>query len=366
MTSSAVTPETVDKWALDSQGPVALHMRQKLLPVEGVGDGQGAILFPPTYAGERKGDSGYNIDELWDGTSVATVDSVGSQANRMEPLFKEAEFARLVPQVEIKFGESKAVSLLDVGHRLADAAVRNTDKVEDVRNAFEAWLNGDAGPIAKLAPTSIVFGVWDSRGGGAKLPRILQAVVRAWDVKRIHRSAQYIPPVDYSALNVFSPDDKEKAEGSRTTALAELGYVHVPNTGPGGIAVRGPIVRDVTVNLVALRRIRAASETDKLRRYILGLSLVAATHGFDGFLRQGCLLTLDPSHSAVWQTVLRARNEISGAIGPVEAPHSAARDDAGVAALRQGSRGGRGRRRAAMWGCIGRPDAPVISLRALT
>ncbi len=64
--------------------------------------------------------------------------------------------------------------------------------------------------------------------------------------------------------------------------------------------------------------------------------------------------------------VLRARNEISGAIGPVEAPHSAARDDAGVAALRQGSRGGRGRRRAAMRGCIGRPDAPVISLRALS
>lgn len=305
-TATRATKEIVDKWATDTNGPVALHLRQKLLPAEGIVEGQGAVLFPPTYAGARGGESGYNIDDLWDGRSVATVDSVGSQANRMEPIFKEKEFAELVPQIEIKFNDQTKVSLFEVGHRIADAAVRNTNGSEDVREAFEAWLKGDAVPMAKLAPTSILFGVWDSREGGAKLPRVVQSVIRAWDVKPLRRSAQYGPPVDYSALEVFTPDDKEKAEGSKTSPLAERGYVHVPNTGPGGIVARGPILRDTTINLVALRRLPSASESDKLRRYVLGLSLVAATHGFDGFLRQGCLLTLDPSdNKPAWQTVNR-------------------------------------------------------------
>jgi hypothetical protein len=41
------------------------------------------VIFPPTYA-----DIGYNIDTLADGTRVATIDTVGSQANRLEPIFK--------------------------------------------------------------------------------------------------------------------------------------------------------------------------------------------------------------------------------------------------------------------------------------
>ena len=79
-------------WADGDQGPVALHMKQKLLPVEG----DGGVIFPPTYA-----DIGYNIDTLSDGTKVALIDSVGSQANRMEPIFKRAPYSELVPQIEI-------------------------------------------------------------------------------------------------------------------------------------------------------------------------------------------------------------------------------------------------------------------------
>src|SRR5438552_14871834 len=78
-----VTSELLDTWATDPKGPVALHLKQKLLPVESV-DGDEGIIYPPTYA-----DIGYNIDTLSDGTRVALIDSVGSQANRMEPIFKE-------------------------------------------------------------------------------------------------------------------------------------------------------------------------------------------------------------------------------------------------------------------------------------
>lgn len=73
-----LTEELLDHWATDPKSAVALHLKQKLLPVEAMEGDQG-IVFPPTYA-----DIGYNIDSLA-GAKVATIDSVGSQANRMEP-----------------------------------------------------------------------------------------------------------------------------------------------------------------------------------------------------------------------------------------------------------------------------------------
>jgi CRISPR-associated protein Csb1 len=299
-----LTSDTLDKWATDMTGPVALHMKQHLLPVEG----EGGVIFPPTYA-----DVGYNIDTLSDGTRVATIDSVGSQANRLEPVFKSAPtgqpenlLAKLVPQITIKVSDSLSVSIFEVGHRLGDALVRSTDLATEAKQAFEALLKGDASPLAKLAPTSLVFGAWDSRDTSAKLPRIVQSVIRAWDVQELTRSAQYNPPVDYAALEVFSEEDKAKAEGNNKSPLAQRGFVHVPSgKAPGGVAARGPIVRDVTINLIALRRLHSAERADELRRYVLGLSLVAATEPLDGFLRQGCLLTPDPTAPNQWVAVQR-------------------------------------------------------------
>jgi CRISPR-associated protein Csb1 len=292
-----LTENEFDTWVDDRHGPVALHLKQTLLPVEG----EGGVIFPPTYA-----DVGYNMDELSDGTTVVTIDSVGSQANRMEPIFKRAPLADLVPQVEIGYGNDKVLSIFEAGHRLGDAVIRSTELQEPAQTAFRLLLdNGDAAAIAKLAPTSLVFGVWDSRDTQAKLPRIVQSVVRAWDVTPLRRSAQYTPALDYAALEVFSEEDKQKAEGRAESPLAQRGFVHVPATGaPGGVVARGPIVRDTTVNLVALRRLDGENGA-ALRRYILGLSLAAAIEPMDAFLRQGCLLVPDTNVPAQWVLVGR-------------------------------------------------------------
>jgi CRISPR-associated protein Csb1 len=302
-TPLAVSNQPMDSWADDPKGPVALHLKQKLLPVEG----KGAVIFPPTYA-----EIGYNIDDLSDGTKVVTIDSVGAQANRMEPIFKAVAsgaanpLAKLVPQIDITYSNEKVISILEAGHRLGDAIVRSSDLRDQAKQAFERFLDaGDASVIAKLAPTSLVFGVWDSRDTHAKLPRIVQSVIRAWDIVKITRSAQYNPPIDYAALEVFSEEEKAKQEGDPKTPLAKRGFVHVPATGaPGGVVANGPIERDITVNLVALRRL-GGDNAEALRRYILGLALVAATDEPDGFLRQGCLLTLDPAAPGQWVAVAR-------------------------------------------------------------
>jgi CRISPR-associated protein Csb1 len=323
-TATTLTTKMIDRWADDPKAAVALHLRQKLVPIEG----HDGVVFPPTYAFADKERLPYQIDKLSDGSKVAQLDSVGAQANRMEPLFKsprpgqpENPLASLVPQVEIDLGEGKTVSILDAGHRLGDAIVRASSLQDQARAAFTDWrVRGDATGIARLAPTSLVFGAWDSRGEHAKAPRIVQAVVRAWDVDVLTRSAQYNPPVDYSALDVFSDEDKEKAEGDAKNPLAKRGFVHVPAVGShGGVIVRGGIHRDVTINLIALRQLDGQDGV-ALRRYILGLSLVAAAEPLDGFLRQGCLLTLDHEDSGPgWTEVQRTGQRISVDLTPASA-----------------------------------------------
>src|SRR5690625_4405297 len=111
---------TIQSWATDPKGPVALHLKQTLTSVECIDPQQDkCVIYPPTYA-----DIGYNIDEMRNGTKVALVDSVGSQANRMEPIFlsNETDMAKwLVPQISIKINDDTTLSLLELAHRGADA-----------------------------------------------------------------------------------------------------------------------------------------------------------------------------------------------------------------------------------------------------
>ncbi|GAB4557456.1 MAG: type I-U CRISPR-associated RAMP protein Csb1/Cas7u [Haliangiales bacterium] len=307
MSTEPVTAAQLNQWT-ETSDAVALHIEQRLAPVEG----PGAVFFPPTFASSVKGQEGqYCIDTLADGTKVALVDSVGSQANRMEPLFLEDRFRHLVPQITIAYGDAKKgtdgeLSLLKAGHRLGDAVVRCTALKDEAQQAFQTLLRaGDATALAKLGPTSLVFGVWDSRDTMAKVPRLVQSTIRAWDVSVLKRSAQYEPALDYTAFDVFTEKEKEKAEGSSSNPLAQRGFVHVPSTDThGGVIASGPIRRDVTVNLVQLRRIEG-SDTQALRRYLLGLALIAAVEPIDPFLRQGCILVPEEETPATWRLVHR-------------------------------------------------------------
>lgn len=298
MTRSVSTAEFTN-WTEDPAGPVALYLHQPLQPV----DGPDGVFFPPTYAG-----IGYNISTLTDGSRVAEVDSVGSQANRIEPLFKLPPRDELVPQIFIRYAEDREpLSLLDAGHRLGDAVVRCTELGREANAAFQALLqSNDATAIAKLSPTSLVFGAWDSRDTQAKLPRIVQSVIRAMDVSELQRSAQFIPAIDPAVLvelDVFTEADRVKDEKSGKGQLAERGYVHVPSTGNhGGIIAHGGVDRRLTLNLVQVRRL---GKGEALRQYVLGLSLAAAMAPQDAFLRAGCLLTPDPERPSRWDIVSR-------------------------------------------------------------
>jgi CRISPR-associated protein Csb1 len=280
---------------LKDGGPAALVIREHLMPVEGA-DG---VIFPPTFAAARaEGFSGgYNIDGDPNGTNVCLIDTVGSQANRIEPIFARGEFKDLVPQVIITAGEIE-VNLLEAGHRAGDAILRCSELHESIQDAFKRFQKGDACPLAKIAPTSLVFGAWDSRDTQARLPRLVASTIRAYDVRKLRRGAVYIPPLDYVSLDVFTEEDKARAEGDDKNPLAKRGFVHNPaSAAHGGVIATGGIRRDAVLGLAALRLLHAGNDQEKtlaLRRYVLGLALTAFTHNPSGYLRQGCLLVLDP------------------------------------------------------------------------
>ena len=276
-----------DAW-LTTDGFAALVIREFLEPVEGP-DG---VLFPATYAAaedKKVFPGGYNIDPPEGEKNVCLIDSVGSQANRIEPLFAKPDYAHLVPQIFVKAGE-KSVSILEAGHRAGDALVRCTPLQKELQDAFKAVLKGNAEPMAKIAPTSLVFGVWDSRDTQAKLPRLIASTIRAFDVKRLKRSAQYNPSTDYIGDKLL----EETTDKALKDAYAERGFIHVPATGShGGVIATGGVRRDATFSLAALRLLAVGTDLEKtlaLRRYILGLSLVAFTSNASTYLRQGCNL----------------------------------------------------------------------------
>jgi CRISPR-associated protein Csb1 len=314
-------------------------VQQLLEPVE-----PGGVVFPPTFAAEDEGEKGgYNIDvfkggykatieydppkqaeittevSLDPGRNLCLIDSVGAEANRIEPVFKpnkcpNREYDKLVPQVVIRAG-ARTVNLLDAGHRAGDAIIRFTKFGETVFEAFKALnLTNNAEPLAKCAPTSLVFGVWDSRGTQEKVPRAFRSVIRAYNVVPLTRSAQYNRAMKYVEYGLV-PEEVDKGSGDNNP-LSREGFKDNPATGShGGVLVGGDIRRDMTINLTAIRRLRVPQDGDpskddpertlKLRRYILGLALVSATARCEDKynLREGCQLKQKNGHKPVWRAV---------------------------------------------------------------
>ena len=288
--------EKVEGWI--SGNATALVLREYLIPAEG----NDSPFFPPTFAGTGSDSSSYCMDNMKDGTQTCLIDSVGSQANRMEPVFTKEPYSRLVPQIIIKAGDEE-VNLCDVGHRAADALLRHSSIEQDIQTALTDLGRNNRVTLAKMAPTSFVFGLWDSRGTGAKLPRIVSSVIRAYDVDGFSRSAQYSLPVNYRNENLLG-GSKDKKEND---ARSNLGFNEIPSTNThGGVVAHGDIRRDVVINFAALRKITDDDRNMEiqLQRYILSLSMVAATSTRDWYLRQGCLLTLDPDRQGPkWEIV---------------------------------------------------------------
>ena len=282
----------------------ALTYRQPLEPVEG----REAPVFAPTYPPhkERKVhrfDTPYTVNQTAGGVRMCDLDSVPSQANRMERAFTGA-LADVVPHHVVEAG-TRRIDITRLPHRLADAAIRATALVGEIRRCFEAVESGDPEPMARIAPTTLVYGAWDSRDTQVRLPRAVSSIIRAFDVSVLTRSAQYSGALGQAALGL---SDREWKKG------AEIGFAPTPSVdAPGGILVNGEIVQSASVMVNVLRRYRTGDDAALLPAWLLGLALGALlTAGREYHLRSGCALV--PAGPGQWTSVSvsgeRARIEL--------------------------------------------------------
>jgi CRISPR-associated protein Csb1 len=237
----------------------------------------GDPVKPPTFAGS---DGAQYVTYHNNGRRDVIIDTHQSQANRIEPVF---DGTGLIPDSTVKLGDN-VVPLTALGHRVADAALRFSDADQAVTAALNAYLTGNAEPLAKLAPTSLLFGAWDSRGNPkAKVTRMLRAEIRATDVSE---------PI--SVLGQYRASVERPVEGKNDELSAE-GLLDCPTNGLGGVIVNGEIVRTVQLNARAIRKLQG----ETLQNYVLGLGLVALLAPADLDLREGCNIVVESTTAEV-------------------------------------------------------------------
>jgi len=151
---------------------VALRVITKL---ESAG-GPNSKIFPSTYAGGTYATEYRLING--EKTRCVLIDSIASQANRMEEALQSAYDANKItfPMAIIKFdnngldGTPSRITSLQAPHRIADAlfresllnkkAFRNTNEGKKIFEATPA----NAIQLFKYCPTALLFGMWDSTG----------------------------------------------------------------------------------------------------------------------------------------------------------------------------------------------------------
>ena len=173
--------------------------------------GPGDKIFPPTYEGGK-----YAFEQRVDASSgevkeCVLLDSVQSQANRMELALLEAHRAGQVqiPMLITHFDDSRlqkrfSVSSLEAPHRVADALFRDSlldgtrfRKTKQGKVLDNADIRSAAG-LFGLCPTALIFGMWDStgpRGGlGARFQRTLVSEIIGYDAIRGIRTSSRNDP----------------------------------------------------------------------------------------------------------------------------------------------------------------------------
>jgi CRISPR-associated protein Csb1 len=166
----------------------AIRRVQRLQPVGGPGD----KLFPPTYPGDRNNDPPRHVFErrriAGQDTLCVLIDSVQSQANRLEEALKAARDAKALsfPAIAVDFAGTEVedigkITTLDAPHRVFDAIIRDSElngtrfKETEAGKRLVAAKSHHARSVYELSPTALVFGAWNSTGEGgglgAKFPR---------------------------------------------------------------------------------------------------------------------------------------------------------------------------------------------------
>jgi CRISPR-associated protein Csb1 len=321
-----------------SSSAAAFRCRRKLQPAGGAGD----KVFPPTFAGAVYAVEQRRVPDRPEPVTCVVLDSVQSQANRMEQALQDAldggrlkipvlrvDFSPWSPTGDVDADNSAgklidaigAITSLQVPHRLADAILRDSQTKEgtpfrksDKGRALNTVSQQNATALYQLCPTALVFGMWDStgpKGGlGAKFERatVSEVVGVGASVNDSHRArgVRRDPLEIRAAVKVMKAADKSwmlaepKAKGAE--APSSVNHSSVPFDSENSGTTIEYAEQLTTLSLIVLRRLRfptngkSSLEVDAAGRTVLAaLGLCAATLAFESGmgLRSRCLLWPD-------------------------------------------------------------------------
>ncbi|MCP5550142.1 MAG: type I-U CRISPR-associated protein Cas7 [Akkermansiaceae bacterium] len=242
----------------------AFRCRRRLQPGGGAGD----KVFPPTFAGAVYATEHRRLPGREEPVPCVLLDSVQSQANRMELALQESGLE--LPLIAVDFSEhgpsgdveadAEAGRLVDdigeitslqVPHRLADAILRDSEldgvafRQSERGRALNTVSPANATALYQLCPTALVFGMWDStgpKGGlGPKFERALVSEVVGIGASYGVRTSSRIDPLITTTRNItlyetpnggWTLDEAEaKIEKGKPVKLGKDGKVSEANLG---------------------------------------------------------------------------------------------------------------------------------------
>lgn len=316
----------------------------RLQPAGGPGD----KVFPPTFTGAVYATEKRRVAGRAEPVQCVLLDSVQSQANRMELALQDAvDSGKLkMPLLVVDFSEhdptgdidadEKAGRLIDaigkvtslqVPHRLADAILRDSEvegtpfRKSDKGKALNRVALANATPLFELCPTALVFGMWDSTGPKGGLgPKFERAMVSeivgvGAETGDLRRGVRRDPLEVRAAVKVLKNADKSwtvaSADAKKAVAPSEVNHSSIPfpkqreqknaDNHYDGVTIEHA-QQTTTLSLICLRRLRfpvdGAQNPDAdvaARTVLAALGLCAATLAFESGmgLRSRCLLWPD-------------------------------------------------------------------------
>jgi len=188
--------------AASARGMSAVRTVIELCPIEG----DGGKAAPPTH---KDGKYAFEKRFLEGRKDVETVllDSVQSQANRLEEMLLNALRAGEIniPLLQMEIPGHQILTSLTVPHRAHDAIFRDSrldgvpfrqSKIGKEMVEARAW---NATGMYRVCPTALLFGTWDSQGGGgvnsAKFARALVSEIIGIDVVQGVKTESRIDPL---------------------------------------------------------------------------------------------------------------------------------------------------------------------------
>jgi len=236
---------TLDDLKAAVASAAAFRSRRRLQPAGGEGD----KVFPPTFAGAVYAIESRRVPGRAESVQCVLLDSVQSQANRMEEALQDAVDAKRlsIPVIEVDFtdhdptGDVEAdkadgrlvdaigkVTSLQVPHRLADAILRDSDveqekngkreriafRQSEIGKALNTVSLANATPLFELCPTALIFGMWDSTGPKGGLgPKFERAMVSeivgvGVEVGDLRRGVRRDPLEVRAAVKIIEEADK--------------------------------------------------------------------------------------------------------------------------------------------------------------